>query len=309
MQKSSVYVALLSVSILLIGSGISVYLLSNKNNTCRCIIPDRCFINATTNSQNLTLTTFTTNFQKNTSAVTKPKESVHVETSLATTSSSLNTTTETLDCPDNWISYEQSCYFISHQSASWKDAMIRCKKLNGHLAEITSADEDQFLRHHIETLDRQNSRECLNASSNQYSGTTTTTYDGHTCQRWDSQTPHAHTQFNTFPEGSVTDAANYCRDPDGLGLPWCYTTDPKIRWQYCGIYECPGGNYWAGMVMLEDVWKWIHTETELDQGYTNWYHNQKREYCGALISELNYQWKRSNCFYTAMYICEQTKYR
>jgi hypothetical protein len=110
MQKSSVYVALLSASILLIGSGILVYLLLNKDNTCRCNIPDRYFINATTssleqttnsrdqttNSQNLTLPTYTTNFQKITSAVTKPKESVHVETSSVTTSSSLKTTTETL---------------------------------------------------------------------------------------------------------------------------------------------------------------------------------------------------------------------
>ncbi|XP_060595519.1 apolipoprotein(a)-like [Ruditapes philippinarum] len=212
------------------------------------------------------------------------------------------------DCPDNWISYEQSCYFISSQSASWKDAMIRCQKLNGHLAEITSADEERFLIHRMETLDGQNNRvsECFSASPNQYNGTITTTYDGHTCQRWDSQTPHTHT--NTFPEGSVTDAANYCRDPDGEGLPWCYTTDPKIRWQYCGIYECPGGNYWAGMALLDDVWKWIHTETELDQGYTNWYHNQNYEYCGALTSEFIYQWKKSKCSHTAMYICEQTKY-
>ncbi|XP_060579384.1 plasminogen-like [Ruditapes philippinarum] len=190
--------------------------------------------------------------------------------------------------------------------------MIRCKKLNGYLAEITTADEDQFLKHHIETRDRQNSRECFSTSSNQYRGTTNTTYDGHTCQRWDSQTPHKHTrnQPNMFPERSVANAANYCRDPDGEGLPWCYTTDPKIRWQYCGIYECPGGNYWAGMVVLEDVWKWIHTETELDQGYTNW--SLTKQYwglCGALISDLKYQWKRSKCSHTAMYICEQTKYQ
>ncbi|XP_060603942.1 uncharacterized protein LOC132756813 [Ruditapes philippinarum] len=56
--------------------------------------------------------------------------------------------------------------------------MIRCQKLNGYLAEITSADEDQFLKHHIETRDRQNSRECFSTSSNQYRGTTNTTYDG-----------------------------------------------------------------------------------------------------------------------------------
>ncbi|XP_060591426.1 plasminogen-like [Ruditapes philippinarum] len=209
-------------------------------------------------------------------------------------------------CDNAWVESNLIKLFIGRT----EDVLIRCQKLNGHLAEITSPGEDQFLKHHIETLDRQNSRECFSASSKQYSGTTTTTYDGHTCQRWGSQTPHKHTRTQPirFPERSVTDAANYCRDPDGLGLPWCYTTDPKIRKQYCGIYECPGRNYWAGMAILEDVWKWIHTETELGQGYTNWHRSQIWEYCGALISDVNYQWKRRVCSHTAMYICEQLKY-
>ncbi|XP_060558292.1 adhesion G protein-coupled receptor L2-like [Ruditapes philippinarum] len=86
--------------------------------------------------------------------------------------------------------------------------------------------------------------DCLKTSisSNRYNGFKTTTFDGHTCQRWDSQTPHKHSRnkAHKFPDISVSDAANYCRDPDGEGLPWCYTTDPKLRWQFCGIYKCQG---------------------------------------------------------------------
>jgi hypothetical protein len=87
--------------------------------------------------------------------------------------------------------------------------------------------------------------DCFKTSSNRYNGFKSTTYDGHTCQRWDSQTPHKHSrnQADRFPDASVADAANYCRDPDDEGLPWCYTTDPDVRWQLCGIHKCPGGKW------------------------------------------------------------------
>ncbi len=32
---------------------------------------------------------------------------------------------------------------------------------------------------------------------------------------------------------------NLCRNPDGDRAPWCYTTDPKVRWEYCNLEKCP----------------------------------------------------------------------
>ena len=33
---------------------------------------------------------------------------------------------------------------------------------------------------------------------------------------------------------------NYCRNPDfDLKGPWCYTTDPSIRWERCEVEICP----------------------------------------------------------------------
>jgi hypothetical protein len=67
------------------------------------------------------------------------------------------------------------------------------------------------------------------------------TNDGKTCQRWDVQTPHHHTRTNplNFPDASLVSAANYCRNPDQAPEgPWCYTTDPSKRWQYCDISLC-----------------------------------------------------------------------
>ena len=32
---------------------------------------------------------------------------------------------------------------------------------------------------------------------------------------------------------------NFCRNPEGDSKgPWCYTTDPSVRWGYCHIPDC-----------------------------------------------------------------------
>lgn len=37
---------------------------------------------------------------------------------------------------------------------------------------------------------------------------------------------------------------NFCRNPDrDPGGPWCYTTDPAVRFQSCGIKSCREGNW------------------------------------------------------------------
>ena len=68
------------------------------------------------------------------------------------------------------------------------------------------------------------------------------TVTGKECQRWDKQTPHSHV-FNDavwFPDASVEDAENYCRNPgkEQPGGPWCYTTDSSVRWEYCNVENC-----------------------------------------------------------------------
>ena len=31
---------------------------------------------------------------------------------------------------------------------------------------------------------------------------------------------------------------NYCRNPDADKSPWCYTTDPSVRWEFCNLKKC-----------------------------------------------------------------------
>jgi len=58
-----------------------------------------------------------------------------------------------------------------------------------------------------------------------------------------AQTPQKHDKVNlyqwNFPDGSIAKAKNYCRNVDSGDEPWCYTTDPKTRWEYCDVPKCP----------------------------------------------------------------------
>ena len=81
--------------------------------------------------------------------------------------------------------------------------------------------------------------DCYNGSSSSYMGHVNQTKSGLQCQRWDSNYPHK-SYFNhvlNFVDGVVPE--NYCRSPDNLE-PWCYTTDPSKRWEYCNVTKCPG---------------------------------------------------------------------
>ena len=76
----------------------------------------------------------------------------------------------------------------------------------------------------------------------QYMGHTAVTETGKQCQAWTSQSPHEHSfnQDDMFPDATVSDASNYCRNPQSTwdeGL-WCYTTDPGTRWERCSVPPC-----------------------------------------------------------------------
>eukprot|EP00058_Branchiostoma_floridae_P015338 XP_002600826.1 hypothetical protein BRAFLDRAFT_75883 [Branchiostoma floridae] len=73
---------------------------------------------------------------------------------------------------------------------------------------------------------------CMGSSTgSDYRGNVSVTISGKTCQRWGVNFPHEHTYL---PEEYPELVENYCRNPDeGEPGPWCYTTDPNTRWEFC----------------------------------------------------------------------------
>ncbi|XP_072122076.1 plasminogen [Mobula birostris] len=79
--------------------------------------------------------------------------------------------------------------------------------------------------------------ECYTGKGHNYRGTVSTTISGETCQRWSSLVPHKHLRIpENYPCKGLE--ANYCRNPDNEKEPWCYTSNPSIRWEYCQVPKC-----------------------------------------------------------------------
>ncbi|XP_073915754.1 hepatocyte growth factor-like protein isoform X3 [Castor canadensis] len=78
---------------------------------------------------------------------------------------------------------------------------------------------------------------CIWCNGEDYRGAVDRTESGRECQRWDLQHPHSHPfQPDKFPDRGLDD--NYCRNPDGSERPWCYTTDPQLKREFCDLPRC-----------------------------------------------------------------------
>ncbi|XP_042306539.1 plasminogen [Sceloporus undulatus] len=79
--------------------------------------------------------------------------------------------------------------------------------------------------------------DCYESTGTNYRGTMALTVSGKKCQAWSSMSPHRHTKTpSAFPDADLR--RNYCRNPDGDRAPWCYTTDPSTRWEFCNLQKC-----------------------------------------------------------------------
>ncbi|XP_078598826.1 uncharacterized protein LOC144874494 isoform X2 [Branchiostoma floridae x Branchiostoma japonicum] len=81
--------------------------------------------------------------------------------------------------------------------------------------------------------------DCLYTVTNggDYRGNVSVTESGLSCQPWNSQSPHRHVYTPAdYPQGGLEQ--NFCRNPDGKNRPWCFTTDPSVRFEYCNVSLC-----------------------------------------------------------------------
>ena len=119
--------------------------------------------------------------------------------------------------------------------------MMMVKALNTQLL-ITDPTVWLMQRYYWLNIRRAGSEDC-NPTANgfYYTGHTSVTENGRQCQAWTSQTPHSnlYTDDSDFPDESIADASNYCRNPaNDWSRLWCYTTDPDVTWEKCIVPLC-----------------------------------------------------------------------
>ena len=87
----------------------------------------------------------------------------------------------------------------------------------------------------------------LTEEGSEYRGNISVTPSFYTCQAWTSQTPHSHemTDPDLFPDNTIEEAQNFCRNPDGASAgPWCYAMDTTFitrKWT-CNVPYCDSMN-------------------------------------------------------------------
>ncbi|KAM9845606.1 hepatocyte growth factor-like [Aulostomus maculatus] len=81
-------------------------------------------------------------------------------------------------------------------------------------------------------------RECIIGTKDNYRGRRSWTKSNITCQAWSDNNINEHTFYpERYPTQDLRE--NFCRNPSNdPGGPWCYTTDPNVRAEECGVPLC-----------------------------------------------------------------------
>ena len=72
-------------------------------------------------------------------------------------------------------------------------------------------------------------------------GTLRYTRTGDPCLPWTNfggGNYYSFVEDSNFPDGTITAALNYCRNPDYDYKPWCQYGSTWSEWEYCDVPEC-----------------------------------------------------------------------
>ncbi|KAM4808594.1 muscle, skeletal receptor tyrosine-protein kinase [Rhinophrynus dorsalis] len=139
-----------------------------------------------------------------------------------------------LYCFKEWLSMEENSRKGIYKHGLMLLTLPNCEKLPSMQKDPKVCTGIPYFELHKENI----TRNCYKGKGRHYQGTANITASGIPCQKWSQQLPHLHRRSpDVFPE--LFHAENYCRNPGGESArPWCYTTDPNVRWEYCNVPLC-----------------------------------------------------------------------
>ncbi|PNJ79227.1 LPA isoform 1, partial [Pongo abelii] len=140
------------------------------------------------------------------------------------------------------------------------------------------------------TEQRSGVQECYHGNGQSYRGTYFISVTGRTCQAWSSMTPHSHSRTpKYYPNAGLI--SNYCRNPTCAAGPWCYTTDPKVRWEYCNLTRCSDdeGTVFMPLTVIRVPSleaSFIQAPTEPRPSVRECYHGNEQSYRGTYFTTI-----------------------
>lgn len=218
---------------------------------------------------------------------------------------------------NNWIQRGKKCYYYATiEKVTWYKAQEICRSMQADLVDIESEEENSFLANQV--LDQ---LVCYTNPS-EYRGTVAKSRSGVQCQRWDSQFPHKHfyDDFRLFPDRKLSDASNYCRDPNDdhePNEPWCLTLDDETRFEKCSVPRCthPKDEKTILWINLNDQtkegeWKRAIHQEQRPVNYTNWDKKQPDNFegyedCAVMWVQPYGKWNDGPCKSHYGFICEK----
>jgi hypothetical protein len=121
-------------------------------------IDDEDYRNGTSSVNSTTIDTDSVNgtdslngTESNSTTTTSPKiveDQIAAPDYAAITTVSKNATV----CPNGWVVYESSCYFVGRTVKSFQQANVYCQSLGGSLITIDSPDEWETMRNHMQRV-------------------------------------------------------------------------------------------------------------------------------------------------------------
>uniref|UniRef100_G3NHR9 trypsin n=1 Tax=Gasterosteus aculeatus TaxID=69293 RepID=G3NHR9_GASAC len=83
--------------------------------------------------------------------------------------------------------------------------------------------------------------DCYVDNGESYRGNVSETDDGHECLYWNSHfiLESGADPFNSFEDSDGLGPHNFCRNPDGDKMPWCFFRQGRrLSWDYCDVTKC-----------------------------------------------------------------------
>ncbi|XP_061438149.1 hepatocyte growth factor isoform X5 [Rhineura floridana] len=92
----------------------------------------------------------------------------------------------------------------------------------------------------IPKCDAPSEQVCYRGNGTNYMGNLAQTRFGLTCSLWNKNIQDLRRHLPIYREPDISKLKkNYCRNPDDdVHGPWCYTSDPRIPWDYCPVFRC-----------------------------------------------------------------------